>query len=109
MAIASGEKNAKSIGSWQELFVPKTTARVKRLRENAIRTPEVSLERVRTEMKIGDKYDKEPRILQRAYFYQTYLKDKTVFIADVISTARSAVRPSRVPPPAGWKRKWTTR
>ena len=39
MAIAANEKNAKSIGSWQELFVPKTTARVKRLRENAIRTP----------------------------------------------------------------------
>jgi len=95
MAIASGEKNAKSIGSWQELFVPKTTARVKRLRENAIRTPEVSLERVRTEMKIGDKYDKEPRILQRAYFYQTYLKDKTVFIADdelIVGNINSKVR-----------------
>jgi formate C-acetyltransferase len=99
MAIASGEKNTKSIGSWQELFVPKTTARVKRLRENAIRTPEVSLERVRTEMKIGDKYDKEPRILQRAYFYQTYLKDKIVFIADdelIVGNINSKVRGSTI-------------
>ena len=99
MAIAANEKNAKSIGSWQELFVPKTTARVKRLRENAIRTPEVCLERVRTEMKIGDKYDKLSRILQRAYFYQTYLKDKTVFIADdelIVGNINSKVRGSTI-------------
>ncbi|MGA9697007.1 MAG: pyruvate formate lyase family protein, partial [Dehalococcoidales bacterium] len=99
MAIAANEKNAKSIGSWQELFVPKTTERVKRLRENAIRTPEICLERVRTEMKIGDKYDKEPRILQRAYFYRNYLKEKTVFIADdelIVGNINSKVRGSTI-------------
>ena len=52
MAIAANEKNAKSIGSWQDLFVPSITERVKKLRENAIRTPEICLERVRVEMKV---------------------------------------------------------
>ena len=76
MAIASGDKNTKTIGSWQELFVPKTTERVKRLRENAIRTPEVCLERVRTIMKIDDKFKDEPRILQRAHFLVACCKER---------------------------------
>jgi len=82
MAIAHGDKDTKNIGSWQELFVPSTSDHVKKLRNDAIRTPEVCLERVRTEMKLFDAYKDEPRIVQRARFLETYLKDKTVFIGD---------------------------
>ena len=99
MAIASGDKNTKTIGSWQELFVPKTTERVKRLRENAIRTPEVCLERVRTIMKIDDKFKDEPRILQRAHFFETYLREKTVFIGEdelIVGNINSKIRGSTV-------------
>ena len=52
MAIAHGDKNSKTIGSWQEFFVPTYSERIKRLRENAIRTPEICLERAGTEMKV---------------------------------------------------------
>ena len=45
MAIAFGDKETKNVGSWQEFFVPTYSERIKRLRENAIRTPEICLER----------------------------------------------------------------
>ena len=99
MAIAHGDVNTKNIGSWQELFVPKTTERVKRLRANAIRIPEICLERVLTEMKIGDKFDNEPRILQRAHFFETYLRDKTVFIGEdelIVGNINSKLRGSTI-------------
>ena len=52
MAIRFDEKSSKNVGSWQEFFVPSYTERVKQLRENAIRTPEICLERLRAEMKV---------------------------------------------------------
>jgi formate C-acetyltransferase len=82
MTITSPDKNKKDIGSWQELFVPSTTARVKKLRETAIRTPEICLERARVEMKVYAKLKDQPRIIQRARFLDAYLKEKTIFLAD---------------------------
>ena len=52
MAIGSSDKTKQKVGSWQDLFVPSYSERVKKLRENAIRTPEICLERMRTEMKV---------------------------------------------------------
>jgi len=99
MAIAHGDKDTKNIGSWQELFVPSTSEHVKKLRNDAIRTPEVCLERVRTEMKLFDAYKDEPGIIQRAHFLETYLRDKTVFIGDdelIVGNINSKVRGSTV-------------
>jgi hypothetical protein len=39
MAIGSDNKTTKDIGSWQESFKPTYSDRVKRLREDAVRTP----------------------------------------------------------------------
>ena len=97
MAIVFGDKNTKDVGSWQEFFVPTTSARIKRLRENAVRTPEICLERARVEMKVYEQYKDEPRIIQRARFLETYLREKTVFIGDdelIVGNISSKVRGS---------------
>jgi len=80
MAIGSGDKETKDIGSWQEFFQPTYSERIKKLREDAVRTPEICLERARVEMKVYEQYKNEPRIIQRARFLETYLREKTVFI-----------------------------
>jgi formate C-acetyltransferase len=99
MTIASGDKNTKTIGSWQELFVPKTTERIKRLRENAIRTPEICMERARTEMKVYEQYKNEPRIIQRARFLEAFLREKSISIWDdelIVGSINSKVRGSTI-------------
>jgi formate C-acetyltransferase len=97
MAIGSGNKETKDIGSWQEFFKPSFSDRVKRLREDAVRTPEVCLERARVEMKVYEQCKNEPRIIQRARFLETYLREKTVFIGDdelIVGNINSKVRGS---------------
>jgi formate C-acetyltransferase len=97
MAIGSDNKTTGDIGSWQELFKPTISERVKRLREDAVRTPEVCLERARVEMKVYEQYKNEPRIIQRARFLETYLREKTVFIGDdelIVGNINSKVRGS---------------
>ncbi len=106
MAIVFGDKETKAIGSWQEFFVPSYSERIKRLRENAIRTPEVCLERVRTEMKVYEQFKDEPRIIQRARFLETYLREKTVFIGDdelIVGNINNKVRGSTI---AGVMSRW---
>ena len=97
MAIVFEDKDTKMIGSWQELFVPSCSARITHLREDAIRTPEICLERARTEMRIYEQYKNEPRIIQRALFLEAYLKEKSVFIRDdelIVGSLNSKVRGS---------------
>ena len=97
MAIGSGNKTTKDIGSWQEFFQPTYSERVKRLREDAVRTPEICLERARVEMKVYEQYKNEPRIIQRARFLETYLREKTVFIGGdelIVGNINSKVRGS---------------
>ena len=99
MAIAFGDKETKDVGSWQELFVPSYTARIRNLRENAIRTPEICLERLRTEMKVYEQYKNEPRIIQRARFLEAFLRDKTIFIGDdelIVGSINSKIRGSTI-------------
>src|SRR5271157_2998598 len=97
MAIGFNDRETRDIGSWQELFKPTISDRVKRLREDAVRTPEICLERARVEMKVYEQYKNEPRIIQRAHFLETYLREKTVFIGDdelVVGNINSKVRGS---------------
>jgi formate C-acetyltransferase len=97
MAIGFNDKTTGDIGSWQELFQPSITGRIKRLREDAVRTPEICLERARVEMKVYEQYKNEPRIIQRARFLETYLREKTVFIGDdelIVGNINSKVRGS---------------
>ena len=39
---------------------------------------EVCLERARAEMKAYEQYKNEPRVIQRARAFETYLRDKTI-------------------------------
>ena len=82
MAIVFDKKDTQNVGSWQDLFVPSYNERIKNLRENAIRTPEICLERLRVEMKVYEQYKDEPRIIQRARFLEAFLKEKTIHIWD---------------------------
>ena len=41
MTMVFGDKETKDVGSWQEFFVPTYSERIKRLRQNAIKTPEI--------------------------------------------------------------------
>ena len=99
MAVVFGDKEKKTVGSWQELFVPTYSERIKRLREDAIRTPEICTERARAEMKVYEQYKDEPRIIQRARFLETYLREKTIFIGDddlIVGSINSKVRGSTI-------------
>ena len=97
MATVFNNKETKNVGSWQELFVPTCSGRIKRLREDAVRTPEICLERARVEMKVYDQFKNEPRIIQRARFLEAYLREKTVFIGDdelIVGNINSKIRGS---------------
>jgi hypothetical protein len=52
MTIAFNDTESENVGSWQALFKPSFSERIKRLREDALRTPEICLERARVEMKV---------------------------------------------------------
>ena len=99
MTTTFSDKESKSVGSWQEVFKPTVSARITRLRENAVRTPEICLERVRVEMKAYEQFKNEPRIIQRARFLETYLREKTIFIGDdelIVGSINSKVRGSTI-------------
>ena len=99
MTIAYSDKEKKKIGSWQELYEPTFTERIKKLRQNAIMTPEICLERARTEMKVYEQFKDEPRIIQRARFVETFLREKTVKIWDnelIVGSFNSKLRGSTI-------------
>jgi formate C-acetyltransferase len=99
MTIAYSDKEKKKIGSWQELYEPTFTERIKKLRQNAIITPEICLERARTEMKVYEQFKDEPRIIQRARFVETFLREKTVKIWDnelIVGSFNSKLRGSTI-------------
>ena len=80
MSIKFDNKEIKNLGSWQRLFIPSYSERIKRARERTIKPMEVCLERIQTEIKSYEQYKNEPRIVQQAYFLETYLKEKTITI-----------------------------
>ena len=82
MTIVLGNKKIQDVGTWQEVFKPTYSERVKKANARASHQPEVCLERARAEIKAYEQYKNEPRIIQRARFLETYLRDKTVFILE---------------------------
>ncbi|UCC17731.1 MAG: hypothetical protein JSU58_04045, partial [Dehalococcoidales bacterium] len=95
MAIVLGDKKVEDVGTWQEYFVPTYSERIKVAKERALQTPEICLERARAEMKTMEQYKDEPRIVQRARFLETYLREKTIFILDeelIVGNVNSKVR-----------------
>ena len=95
MTIILGNKKVKDVCSWQEYFVPSYLERIKKAKEHALQTPEICLERARAEMKVYEQYKDEPRIIQRARFVETYLREKKVFILDeelIVGNVNSKIR-----------------
>ena len=95
MKIVLGKKNVEDVGSWQEFFVPTYSERIKKAKKRALQTPEICLERARAEMKAYEQYKDEPRIIQRARFLETYLREKTIYILDdelIVGNITSKVR-----------------
>ncbi|MGA2109780.1 MAG: pyruvate formate lyase family protein [Syntrophorhabdales bacterium] len=76
------DKSAARIGSWQEVFVPSCSERVQKAKLRAIRPMEICLERARAQMKVAEQFKDEPQIIKRARIFETYLKDKSVYILD---------------------------
>ena len=95
MTIALSSKKVQDIGSWQEYFVATYSERIKKAKERALQAPEICLERARAEMKVYEHYKDEPRIIQRARFLETYLKEKAIFILEdelIVGNINSKVR-----------------
>jgi len=82
MSIELNDKKIQSAGSWQDFFVPTYSERIKKAKKRALATPEICLERARAEMKAYEQYKNEPRLIQRARVFETYLRDKTIFILE---------------------------
>jgi formate C-acetyltransferase len=99
MANVFSAKNTKDIGSWQETFVPSCSERIQNLEKFAAQTPGICLEHARAEMKANEQYKHEPMVIQRARFFETYLRDKTIFILDddlIVGHLNSKVRGSTI-------------
>src|SRR4030042_3920364 len=75
-------KKPQKTGSWHDIFVPSYSERIRKAKERLHRTPEICLERARAEMKAYNQYKNEPRIIQRARVFETYLREKTIFISE---------------------------
>ncbi|MDH5696017.1 MAG: hypothetical protein OEZ00_05365, partial [Dehalococcoidia bacterium] len=82
MSIEPGDKKVQDVGSWQEFFVPTCSERIQKAKKRALTTPEICLERARAEMKVYEQYKNEPRVIQRARVFETYLREKTIFILE---------------------------
>ena len=95
MTIVLGNKKVQDIGSWQESFVPTYSERVKKAMKRVTHAPEICLEHARAEIKAYEQYKDEPRIIQRARFLETYLREKTIYILEdelIVGNVNSKVR-----------------
>ena len=95
MALHLDDKKAQSIGSWQECFVPDLTKRVQKAKKRITGPLEICLERARAEIKAYEQYKNDPRIIQRARVFETYLREKTVNILEdelIVGNITSKVR-----------------
>ncbi|TET40898.1 MAG: hypothetical protein E3J66_06155, partial [Dehalococcoidia bacterium] len=99
MSIELSDKKNQSVGSWQEFFVPTYSERIKKAKKRALTIPEICLERARAEKTAYEQYMNEPRIIQRARVFETYLREKTVFILEdelIVGNITSKVRGSQI-------------
>ena len=91
----SVDKKMEEVGSWQEFFTPTCSERVKK-RKKCVATPmEICLERGRAQMKASEQYKHEPKVIQRARIFETYLKDKTIYILEdelIVGNITSKIR-----------------
>jgi pyruvate formate-lyase/glycerol dehydratase family glycyl radical enzyme len=95
MVNVLNDKTAQNVGSWQEYFVPSLSERIKKARKRITGPLEICLERARAEMKAYEVYQNDPRIIQRARVFETFLKEKSVRILEdelIVGTITSKIR-----------------
>jgi pyruvate formate-lyase/glycerol dehydratase family glycyl radical enzyme len=92
-------RRTENIGRWDELFVRTCSKRIQKAIKRALGKPEICLERARAEIKSNEMYQNESRVIQRARVFETYLRDKTIFILDdelLVGNVDSKVRGSPI-------------
>jgi len=82
MSAVYSDKKAKDTINRQESFTPTCSERVKRIKYRVLKPMEICLERARAEMKALEQHPNEPRVIQRARIFETYLKEKSVYILE---------------------------
>ena len=95
MAIEFEETRNEMVGSWQQSFMPTCTERIQKAKLRTLREMEICLERARAHIKAVEKYKNEPRVIQRAYILETYLKEKTIYILEdelIVGNITSKIR-----------------
>jgi len=107
MAIGSDNKRLKMWAAGKNIRTLIYRTREKTPRK-CDQNPEICLERMRTEMKVYEQYKDEPRIIQRARFLETFLREKTIKIYGnelIIGSINSKVRGSTIVAAtiAGWR------
>src|SRR5665647_1735252 len=71
----------KNIGTWGQLIDRTCSDRVKKgIGRCGSAKPSICVEHARAEMKAYEQYKDEPRVIQRARVFETYLRDKSIFI-----------------------------
>jgi pyruvate formate-lyase/glycerol dehydratase family glycyl radical enzyme len=93
MSVALVKK--EDVGSWQQVFVPTCSERIKKAKKRAIREMEFCLERARAHMRAVEEYKNDPMVIQRARIFERYLKDKSVNILEgelIVGNVTSKVR-----------------
>jgi formate C-acetyltransferase len=89
------QNNIEDVGSWQQHFVPTCSDRIKNAKKRVLTSMEICVERARAQMKALKQYPDEPVIIQRARMFETYLRDKTIFILNdelIIGNITSKIR-----------------
>lgn len=85
--------------SYQLTFKRTCSERVRKAIKRALRPPEICLDRSHAEINAYEKYKNEPRVIQRARVFQTYLRDKKIYISDgelIVGNVTSKLRGSPV-------------
>jgi pyruvate formate-lyase/glycerol dehydratase family glycyl radical enzyme len=75
-------KKIKVLSNSQKSFSLNCSERIKKAKNRVLSQMEICLERARVEKKALEQYKNEPRVIQRARIFETYVKEKTVYILE---------------------------
>ena len=95
MVTETNHKKGDRVGNEQASFTRSCSERVKKARNRILSPIEICVERVRAEMHALERYKHESPIMQRALIFETYLKEKTVYILEdelIVGNITSKIR-----------------
>lgn len=95
MVTETNHKKGDRVGNEQASFTRSCSERVKKARNRILSPIEICVERVRAEMHALEQYKHESPVMQRAHIFETYLKEKTVYILEdefIVGNITSKIR-----------------